>query len=257
MTRTIAVTSQKGGVAKTTTAANLAVVWGRAGRSVLCVDLDPQFALTRAFGCSPSQFGSCTTLDAMRGTVTAQQAAHADVAPGVSLMPAHRDLRGLELALAGELKREEFLARTLAPLHGAYDDIIVDCPPNLGLLTVNALFAVREAIVPVSMVDAGALQGAGEVEATVAMLVERDVSIRITALVRTMADPRRLTYRALDEALRTLRAPIATTEIPLRAEFHNATVTGVPLSHSAPQSPGAGAYTELAAELSIVTALAA
>jgi chromosome partitioning protein len=248
MTRTLAVTSQKGGVAKTTTVANLAAVWGRGGLRVLCVDLDPQFALTRAFGRVPSQF-SATTLEAMRGTSAAADAAHPDIAPGVSLMPARRELRGLELTLAGELKREEFLSRALAPLHDDYDVIIVDCPPNLGLLTVNALFAAREALVPVSMLDSGALQGAGEVQATIATLADRDVPIRIAAIVRTMADPRRLAYRALEEALLSLDAPIAHTQIPLRAEFQNATVIGTPLALLAPDGDGAQAYATLAAEL--------
>ena len=248
MARTIAVTSQKGGVAKTTTTANLAAVWGRAGERVLCVDLDPQFALTRAFSRVPSQYAH-TTLEAMRDASVAADAVDVDVAPGVSLMAARRELRSLELSLASEVKREEFLSRALAALQQDYDIILIDCPPNLGLLTVNALFAAREALVPVSMLDSGALQGAGEAKATVDALRDRDVPITLTALLRTMADPRRLAAQAIDEALRTVDAPIAQTTIPLRAEFQNATVLGTPLAVSHPHSVGALAYEKLAAEL--------
>lgn len=255
MTRTIAVTSQKGGVAKTTTAANLAAVWGRSGQRVLCVDLDPQFALTRAFGRIPSEFAA-TTLEAMRDADAAADAVHGEVASGVALMPARRELRSLELTLAGEVKREEFLSRALARLHDDFDVILIDCPPNLGLLTVNALFAAREALVPVSMLDSGALQGAGEVQATIETLATRDVPIRLAALVRTMVDTRRLAAQAIDEALSTIGAPIATATIPLRAEFQNATVIGTPLAVAHPYSVGALAYDRLAAELTSDIAVA-
>lgn len=250
MTRTIAVTSQKGGVAKTTSTANLAVVLGCQGWRVLCVDLDPQFALTRAFGRAPSQFKH-TVLEAMRGVTDDDWASqqHALVAPGVTLLPARRELRALELTLAAETMRETFLARALQRLGGDWDMVLIDCPPNLGLLTVNALFAAREAIVPVSMLDSGALQGAGEVRMTIDTLAQRDVPIAIRALLRTMCDPRRLAFRALDDALTAVRAPIAATQIPLRAEFQNATVVGVPLAISDPYSPGALAYQRFADEL--------
>src|SRR4051812_22759040 len=101
MSRVLAIGSQKGGIGKTTTAANLAVAWGLSGRRVLAVDLDPQFALTRRFGISPADLRS-TLFEVMSGLVALPDAVLHAMAPGVDLMPARRELAGLELALAGE-----------------------------------------------------------------------------------------------------------------------------------------------------------
>src|SRR5215210_3348189 len=105
MARTIAISSQKGGVGKTTTAANLGVAWGDVGARVLLVDLDPQFALTRAFGVAPSA-APATVFDVLRGDKELAQAVISDVAAGVDLVASHRDLAKLELTLAGETMRE-------------------------------------------------------------------------------------------------------------------------------------------------------
>lgn len=242
-----AVIAQKGGVAKTTTVANVAAAWGRAGRRVLVVDADPQFDLTRAFGQAPSK-ARATVLDVMVGESTAEAAIIRDVAPAVDLLASHRDLKRLELSLVSEVKREEYLAQALDGV-GDYDEVLIDCPPNLGLLTVNALFAAPEVLVPVSMRDSAALQSAGEVKRTVATLAERGVDVAISAIVRTMGDPRRLAYRAIAETLPALGLPIAATEIPLLAAFDNSVVIGQPLVVSDPDNPGAQAYCRLAAEL--------
>lgn len=242
-----AVIAQKGGVAKTTTVANLAAAWGHAGHRVLVIDADPQFDLTRAFGQAPSQ-APATLLDVMVGETTVDAAVIREVAPGVDLLASHRDLKRLELTLVSEVKREEYLAQALTGVAG-YEEVLIDCPPNLGLLTVNALFAAPEVIVPVSMRDSAALQSAGEVRRTVATLAERGVDVAISAIVRTMVDPRRLAYRAIAETLPTLGLPIAATEIPLLAAFDNSVVVGEPLVVSDPGSPGADAYRRLAAEL--------
>jgi chromosome partitioning protein len=163
----------------------------------------------------------------------------------------HRDLAKLELTLVAQTKREEFLARALKDSLFDYDVIIVDCPPNLGLLTVNALFAAREVLVPASMLDAGAYQGAGEVRATIARLREQDVDVRVSAVVRTLGDRRRVSYQVIDTALDQLGLPVAATVIPLRAEFNNALTEGRPVVWHRPDSAGAYAYRKLAHELDV------
>jgi chromosome partitioning protein len=247
MPRTLAVVAQKGGVAKTTTVANLAAAYGVLRRRVLVIDLDPQFDLTRAFGQAPSQ-APATVLQVLAGEESLDSAT-VQVADGVDLVPSHRDLRRLELTLVSEVQREQFLRSALQGATEAYDFVFVDCPPNLGLLTVNALFAAPEVIVPVSMRDSAALQSAGEVRATVRTLTERGVDVSIRALLRTMVDRRRLAYRSITATLSELGLPIARTEIPMLAAFDNSVVVGRPLVLLEPNGEGASAYRQLALEL--------
>jgi chromosome partitioning protein len=246
MPRVIAVSSQKGGIGKTTMAANLAVAWAEVSRHVLLVDLDPQFALTRRFGTSPAA-APATAFELLAGDGTLFDAV-VPAGPRIDLLCGHRDLAKLELSLAGEHHREEFVSDLLRAEAGGYEIVLIDCPPNLGLLTVNAIVASSEVLVPVNMTDEGALQGAAEVRSIVSRLARRS-HVRVRALVRQMVDRRRIVYQQMNAGLPELGLPIARTEIPLTAAFQNAAAERLPLLQWQPAGPGADAYRDLAVEL--------
>jgi chromosome partitioning protein len=256
MTRTIAVCTQKGGVGKTTTVTNLAAAWGARGRRVLVVDFDPQFALTRRFGVDPSQ--RTTIADVLEGMILKDgtapgvgEAVLVDAAPLVDLLPTHRRLADVETTLVREIRRETFLRRALRDRLDAYEIVLIDCPPNLGLLTVNALCAADEAVIPIDMKSVDALAGAEELIATAAALEEDGP--RVTALVRNRvegsAGRRRQVYAAIDEALAELGLPVARTLIPARDDFEKAAILQVPLVVSRPDHAGSLAFRSLAEEL--------
>ncbi len=245
MPRVIAFANQKGGVAKTTSVANLAAALAADGKRVLAVDVDPQFRLSVLLGANPAAI-ELSLLEVLTGQCEVSQAVIETSVPGVELLPARRELIGAELSLVTQVRREEFLRRALEGQVAGYDLVLLDCPPNLGLLTVNALCAAGEVVVPVSMIDVGAVQGAVELQGTVGTLVKNGIPVAIVALLRTMVDRRRVLYRAVRDALPALGLPEAATEIPLRADFQNSVG---PLVLSAPDSAGAIAYQEFAREL--------
>jgi chromosome partitioning protein len=247
MTRVLAISSQKGGIGKTTTAGNVAVAWGALGLRVLAIDVDPQFALTRRFGVQPTR-APATVFELLSEGGDITDGALRDVAPSVDLLAGRRELSRLELSLAGEHHRERFLADLLSGAVDRWDLVVIDCPPSLGLLTVNAMVAADDVVIPVDMTDEGALQGAVEVRAIVEQLA-RHSGVVIRALVRTMADPRRIVYQRMNDGLADLGLPIARAQIPLTAAFQNAAAERSPLMAWRADSRGAYAYRALASEL--------
>ncbi|HUL45473.1 MAG TPA: AAA family ATPase [Steroidobacteraceae bacterium] len=254
----LAVTNLKGGVGKTTTATNLGCAIGETGARVLVVDLDGSaFALTRAFGLAPSQ-APASTFEVMTGQTPLAHAVRELVAPGVDLLAARRELASLELQLVSEMGRETVLAQALAGRLDAYDVVLLDCPPTLSLLTVNAIFAAQQLLVPVSLADAGAVQGAAELRGAAQRARSAGASVEILAAVRCKVDERRLASRAIDSALGELGMPVAQTTIPNAAAFDTSIALGAPLLLSQPDHRGAWAHRRLANELGLTrTTLAA
>ncbi|HWK16746.1 MAG TPA: AAA family ATPase [Solirubrobacteraceae bacterium] len=241
----ITISNQKGGVGKTTTAANLAVLLARQYRRVLVLDSDPQFALTRQLGAEERSLG-VNLVDVLTGRAAAADAIVPDI-HRVDLIAAAPALAGVEMSLVGELGRERFLTDALEPLIAEYDDIVLDTPPNLGLLTVNALVAAKVVIAPVSAEDDASLHGIRELRQTLGKLTDR-LGAPSPALmpVLTRWQPLRISSRLIEQALvvENLRPAV---RVPARsALFARAAAARVPLAVTAPDSAPILAYDLLA-----------
>jgi chromosome partitioning protein len=167
----------------------------------------------------------------------------------VDLAVGHERMADVELTLAGEIMRERYLAEALEGHIDDYDLVLLDCPPNLGLLTINAFCAAAEVLVVVSMTDRNAYKGAMALMQTIATLRRKKVDVAVTGVLRNNVDAHRSTYRLLNDALLAAKLPLFEATIPMRAGFQNSVTAGVPLVHFDPTHPGAEAIRSVAAEL--------
>ena len=246
MTSVVALANQKGGVGKTTTAINLGASLARNGRRVLVFDFDPQANSSAGLGV---RVDASTTYDALINDLPISDIVVETTIDGLWLAPANPSLAGAEVELVPMMAREFRLKRAIDTARGAYDYILIDCPPSLGLLTVNALTAADEVIVPVQC-EYLALEGLGQLTATLE-LVRRNLNpqLRLRGLLLTMYDARTNLSQQVADEVRAHFPNTFKTIIPRSVRLSEAPSHGLPIAKYDPSSRASRAYDELAQEI--------
>lgn len=244
------IANQKGGVGKTTSAVNLSAYLAASGKRVLLIDMDPQANATSSLGV-PKEKQDESSYELLLGGVSAQRATLKNPKTGVCLIPSSTKLAAAEVELVGELAREYRLKNALETCQSTYDYILIDCPPSLGLLTVNALTAASDGVIIPVQCEYLALEGLSQLTRTVDLVQQRlNSALCIRGLAMTMFDARTtLSQQVVNEVEKHFGALVFHTRIPRNVRLSEAPSHGQPIVTYSPDSPGGLAYRRLAEEL--------
>lgn len=248
-TKVLAVINQKGGVGKSTTAINLSAALGEMGKQVLLVDLDPQGNSTSGLGIEKSLVRNCI-YDVLLNDVNIEDVIIPDVTEGLDVVPATINLAGAEVELVSEMARENRLKDAVGSMRGFYDFIIIDCPPSLGLLTVNALVAADKLLIPIQC-EFYALEGVTKLLESMKRVKSRlNPTLDIYGVLLTMYDGRTtLSNQVVDEVQSYFGKIVFNTLIPRTIKLSEAPSFGQPITQYDPHGKGAISYIELAKEV--------
>ncbi len=248
MGKIISIVNQKGGVGKTTSAVNLAAALGKKGKKILLIDADPQGNTTSAYGINKQKL-VCSVYDLLIGKVKAVDAILKTQFEGVDIIPCNMDLAGAEIELISIENRESRFKNTLCLVKADYDYIFIDCPPSLGLITINSLCASDTVLVPIQC-EYFALEGLSQLMATVRQVKRLyNPSLELEGVLLTMFDGRlNLTQQVVVEVKKFFDKKLFATAIPRAVRLSEAPSYGMPIQYYDPKSKGAKAYDALADE---------
>ncbi len=247
--RIIAITNQKGGVGKSTTAVNISAYMGSYGYRTLLIDLDPQSNSTSGLGISPINIKE-SIYDILIHELEPDEVILNTGYTNLEIIPSSIQLAGAEVELVPSLKREFKLKEAVSKIENNYDFIIIDCPPALGLLTINALTAAREVIIPIQC-EYYALEGLGQLLNTI-NLVKKNLNndLKITGAIMTMYDPRiKLSGQVIEEVKNYFSEKVYKTIIPRNVRLSEAPSYGKPIIDYDPECKGAEAYKNFTKEV--------